>query len=295
MGDNMLKFDEKTQGYCKSKLKNFKIFGLASLKEKDKIIIRDVMTKIEDFSVSNESRKSSEITLEYLNQLLNLSLGDISIFGYDITETLEDTLQMVSFKPSEEESTWKNEILFPSVNLNTTSINGIARHIMYPKNIHPCDEIFLGHEEIHLLKDTNPKEFIHLHTLIEVIPIFYEMLMSEDISYLTQDILAWRIKELKESAEEYKKLEALRKDFSIEDKKYLDMLLLDNSVYHLGFYYASILFNMYQKNPNKILYLVRKVLIHEITTLDLLKILGIYQVPNLEEFDEELYKIKRII
>ena len=119
--------------------------------------------------------------------------------------------------------------------------------------------------------------------------------MSEDIEYLSKDILSWRLSQLKESGKEILRLTNLKGIAPQSEKKYIDMAIMERSVYQLSFYYALILFNMYQTNPNRILYLVRCVLMHELTTLELLEELGIYNVRKSHHFDEGIEKVKTII
>ena len=60
--------------------------------------------------------------LEYIYNQEFLSLADISIFGYDITERVEDLIRIISIKEAKEGG-WQNEILFPSANLRTLDYN----------------------------------------------------------------------------------------------------------------------------------------------------------------------------
>lgn len=287
-------FNEDGKKYYDRKIKELKTFDLDVLKNSDRVIVKDVIEKIGTISVTKKKQQSTDIDINYLSRIFNLSLADISIFGYDITEMVEDLIRMISIKESKEGG-WQNEILFPSANLRTLDYKCTPGSIIYPTKSNNCDEVFLGHEEIHLLKDTNPEEFLLCYTLIEVIPIFYELLMSEDIDYLSKDILSWRLSQLKESGKEILRLTNLKGIAPQSEKKYIDMAIMERSVYQLSFYYALILFNMYQTNPNRILYLVRCVLMHELTTLELLEELGIYNVRKSHHFDEGIEKVKTII
>lgn len=287
-------FNEDGKKYYDGKIKEFKIFGLDSLKNSDKVLVKDVIEKLGSINVTKKEQQSTDIDINYLSRIFNLSLADISIFGYDITERVEDIIRQISIKMATDGS-WQNEILFPSENLSTLDYDCAPGSIIYPSKTNICDEVFLGHEEVHLLKDTNPREFLLCYTLIEVLPIFYELLMVEDIDYLSKDILAWRLTQLKESGKEIVRLATLKGIAPQSEKKYIEMAIMERCVYHLSFYYALILFNMYQTNPNKILYLVRCVLMHEMTTLELLKELGIYNERKSKHFNEGLEKIKTII
>ena len=58
---------------------------------------------------------------------------------------------------------------------------------------------------------------------------------------------------------------------------------------------VSILYNKYQSNKILVLRLVSRVLMGEINTLDLLKLLNIYDNSLNNIVDEELYKVKEYI
>ena len=62
-----------------------------------------------------------------------------------------------------------------------------------------------------------------------------------------------------------------------------------------SFYYALILYHMYKETPNKIMNLVYKVLMNEMTTLELLQQLGIYGDIRGEVFEKELRNVKKLV
>lgn len=211
-------FNEDGKKYYDRKIKELKTFDLDVLKNSDRVIVKDVIEKLGTISVTKKEHQSTDIDINYLSRIFNLSLADISIFGYDITERVEDLIRIISIKEAKEGG-WQNEILFPSANLRTLDYKCTPGSIIYPTKSNNCDEVFLGHEEIHLLKDTNPEEFLLCYTLIEVIPIFYELLMSEDIEYLSKDILSWRLSQLKESGKEILRLTNLKGIVPQSEKK----------------------------------------------------------------------------
>ena len=60
-----------------------------------------------------------------------------------------------------------------------------------------------------------------------------------------------------------------------------------------SFYYSLVLFNVYKSDPNLVLSAIKKVLNHEMTTLDMLINLGIYQENFDKVFNEELSSIRK--
>ena len=77
------------------------------------------------------------------------------------------------------------------------------------------------------------------------------------------------------------------------DKDLYEVLQGVSGQYLSSFYYSLILFNIYRSDPALVLQAVRKVLNHEMTTLEMLNSLGIYQENNDKIVDREFKIIRK--
>ena len=140
---------------------------------------------------------------------------------------------------------------------------------------------FLGHEFHHVLKDRNPEESRLKYRTAEVLPIFYELIMTdkEKIEILKKEILRRRM------------------DLLILDKKGFDETYNKpkSLQYFNSFYYALALYNQYKETPEKVLKGVSEVLNQNMTTEDLLMVLDIYDNGMDSIVKDELADIKTLI
>lgn len=159
------------------------------------------------------------------------------------------------------------------------SKNNIMALLTYPRVLDDVSYVFFGHEFHHVLKDSHRNEIKLKNRFAEVIPMFYEFMSAdreEDID-ISKEILNRRMNLL-----------AL-------DKNYYKASIKGKLQYFNSFYYSLCLYNKYKSNPVLVLRLISRVLIGEITTLDLLNILNIYDNDLNNVVDDELYKVKEYI
>lgn len=157
--------------------------------------------------------------------------------------------------------------------------NTIIPTIIYPSELDKASYAFLGHEYNHCLKDTNLKERRIRDRVSEVIPMFYEIMcadkeMDEDVS---KEIMNRRLFLLQ-----------LDKEENTDDK-------VRQLQYFNSYYYALALHNKFKDNKILILRLIERVLLGEISTLDLLNMLNIYDKDLDYEVSYELERIKQYI
>lgn len=159
--------------------------------------------------------------------------------------------------------------------------NQIVPSIVCPRILDEASYAFLGHEFHHAVKDLNPKERKIRDRVAEVIPMFYEMICSdiEPDENVSKEILKRRLALLE-----------LDKQSETEDKA-------RRLQYFNSYYYALALYNKYRKEENKLLVLrlISRVLMEEISTLDLLKMLNIYDQDVDYNVSWELEMIKEYI
>ena len=155
----------------------------------------------------------------------------------------------------------------------------IVPTIIYPMQLDKTSYAFLGHEFHHALKDVNCKERKVRDRLSEVIPMFYEMICADEEvdTDISKEILKRRLILLDEDKNE-------ETDDVVRQLQYFN-----------SYYYALALFNRYGKDELLVLRLVSRVLTGEISTLDLLNMLNIYDKDLDYVVSKELYNIKEYI
>ncbi len=156
----------------------------------------------------------------------------------------------------------------------------IVPTIVYPMKLDKTSYAFLGHEFHHALKDVHCKERSIRDRVSEVIPMFYEMICadSEDDLDVSKEILKRRLTLLESDKPE---------DIDEEEIRQLQ--------YFNSYYYALALFNRYEDDRLMIFRLISRVLTGEISTLDLLEMLDIYNSDLDYVVSKELNNIKEYI
>ena len=140
--------------------------------------------------------------------------------------------------------------------------------------------VILGHEYHHALKDTNPEEYLLQMGYADVIPIFYELVMaSKREGDAKSNLLKARINMLNIDKKSYRLYHDLTGNVVVNAYK-----ISKHGEYLNSYYYALALFNVYKEKPEMVLGLVSKVLKHEMTTVDLLMVLDLYD----ENLDHEV-------
>ena len=164
--------------------------------------------------------------------------------------------------------------------MNLGEKSQIVPAIEYPYVFDDTSYAFFGHEFNHCMKDVNVEERKIRDRVYEVIPMFHELLCSENESneIISKEILKRR-------------LSLLQLDKTIGSHE-------DNQIqYFNSFYYALGLYDMYKDDKNKviILRLISRVLKGGISTLDLLEMLNIYGVNLDDKVACELDSIKEYV
>lgn len=140
-----------------------------------------------------------------------------------------------------------------------------VRRIEIPPTFHELSPYYIAHEYHHALKDVNPKEYRYMLRYADVIPLLFE-LVSGETDEIQKKLIQNRFALLKRSREF---LEAHNNRI---DTHYIwDAFDSKNCQYFNSFYYATILYALYQDNPKKVLRDATQVLRREETTYELLR------------------------
>lgn len=147
--------------------------------------------------------------------------------------------------------------------------------------------VYLGHEIIHLLKETNLKEYKNHLQYSEVLPMLYEFIqMKYKKSSIKRNIVSRRILFLSEMNQDIIKAKNL-----IENKFDFEIYKLLDYTYFISFYYTILLYELYSKYPQTILKEFKNVLLHKKTTQELLEYFDIYNKYKTTEFDKGYKRI----
>lgn len=270
--------------------KAIEILGFALLDHKDRKVVQYVIR-----SLKGTGAKIGKFVGVEPNPVITKALDDIeTVFGKDIADKTAAKLATVPFKPMNPIPHAFNIAIQYSVDGDTHIVDknsGDVNHFKTPLQFSETDRVAVGHEFVHLNKDLNYDEYKLGLTFCDVIPILYEFLvMGED----SKEILNTRLTLLSLNIEEYEF--ASQKMRSSGKEKDLYRVIRDRNAQYLNsFYYATVLYKMYKNDPKMILDYIRRVIRCEMTTLDMLKDLGIYLTDNNEMYDEQVQEFRGII
>lgn len=235
-----------------------------------------------------------------LDELLNRSIDEISIFGDDIKEMVVSIISKVPVNMiSDDDLDYSSYISYSTIDGDIISKIGKRLEYVIPKNLYDLSVYQFSHEHFHMLKETNYNEYVNAFVFGEVIPILYELITFDTYDEIKGGLLKIRLSYLFFNKNDFLMLDNQRNICSsFADDNVLslyDWTRTKYGSYLNSFYYAVILYNMYKVNPKEILNLVSMVLKHKMTTIEMLEKLNIYGDIKGAIFETELDKIKRLI
>lgn len=160
-------------------------------------------------------------------------------------------------------------------------LKGKNKEVKIPNKINELFKVWVGHELVHCLKDTNYHEYVLKDIASETLPIFYEMLITHTLFEDVHD--KWKNYRLSFLSDHIDVYQGLEKNDEYE--------ILKNSYgqYLTSYYYALNIYHLYKEDPIKMTKYINKVLTNKKTTLDLLKEFNIYEI-NKEHVN--IYKLE---
>lgn len=228
----------------------------------------------------------SSVTLE--------SLIGIGIFGEDILRRLNDIIANAAcYACYDSELMYACHITFSVDEGKVLEDTGTVDHYKIPRKYNQVSPIFLGHEHIHALKETNYQEYKDTQRIGDVIPLFYELLQAKgDTKTVYDNWVNSRFELLLDSKDTFVETR-LRMKESFRDKDLYKLIATRSGQYLNSLYYAIVLYNIYLDDQELVLNLVKKVLNHEMTTMDLLTTLGLYGKDNDNIVINEMNELKK--
>ena len=155
--------------------------------------------------------------------------------------------------------------------------SGCVKKIVRTPKSTILDPIWYSHEGIHACKDVFYDEYIDALSYADVISIFHELVASNKLGGdVQQQWLAARYYLLHSSKFE-RDLFSIEKNARPNYKNEFDLLKNLSSSYLLDYYYAILLFQMYKKNPDKVIDGINNVLCGKTTTKELLEQFGLLE------------------
>ena len=143
-----------------------------------------------------------------------------------------------------------------------------VREIMIPEKVNQISPIWIGHECIHCLKDTNYDEYINKDITSEVITLFYEILSSHTIFEDVHD--AWKYERLKTLLDDKYSYLIAKNNLGKDSNDVYRYIMYSYGQYLTSYFYALNLYSLYKQYPKQITKYINKVLNHKKITLDLL-------------------------
>jgi hypothetical protein len=263
--------------------------GIPYLSSSDKKIIQHVIRTLKGTGAILVN--SSNVGIE---SVVSGALGDIKeVFGSTVARRTESKLYEIDKRFLYKlPHSFTTDITY-SLDSDTKKAipsSGRVDSLNMPNVMTSADRVFIGHEFIHMNKDLNFEEYKLLMTYSDVIPILYEFITMKDDA---NEVLSARISALGLEIHGYEL--AAQKMKSGREKDLYKVILSRSGQYLNSFYYATILYRMYLNDPKMILDYIRRVINCEMTTLDMLKDLGIHLVDNNEMYDEQVQEFRGII
>lgn len=232
-----------------------------------------------------------------IKELVEMSINEMNFFGSDISKKIDELVNntLINQKKNIDITQFSASISYDINNGAVSSIGSIHSYNI-PQCLYEYSVYLFSHEHLHALKETNYLEWKDSNIIGEVIPLFYELVVSESDDILKRQLLKARMNDLFYNGCEFSITNDLIMNGNNEED--INLYLYVRTIigrYLNSFYYALILYSMYKETPLKILDLVSKVLRHEMTTLDMLNRLNIYGDIRGELVEKELNKIKKKI
>ena len=171
-------------------------------------------------------------------------------------------------------------------NFNCTEDIGLEpNELIVPKELNNLSHNRIGHEIMHVLKDSyNEKETSYHFLYGEVISMLYELIQAEDEeSSIREHLINFRLLAIHTSNSWINQKQLLKRLGKDEEKIMYYQLIF--KPYLISFYYTICLYEIYLNNPKELLRLVRCVLRHEMTTFDMLNNLGL-----IDNISQETYQ-----
>ncbi len=270
--------------------KIFDIMGVTYLTLQDKERIKYVAGRIMEIETSTVLKgEIVSLGTAFINNAQNIA----NIFGDELFGTVI-SLSSVHCESIHSDPYQFNCLVNYDVDIYTQDSvdgKGIVKYFNLPKEFDETGSVFLGHELLHGIKDTNLNEFILMFQFLEVIPLFYELVSTEGDLQLRNRVMNIRIQALKDAYTNYQNLLVSMK--KTKDNK--DLYKLQMNCYGLylnSFYYALVLYSLYKNDKELVISCINKVLNRDKSTLDMLVELGIDNGDFNIIFDTELDDIK---
>lgn len=268
-----------------------KTYKMNFVDEDDLKVIKYVSKVLDTFKMEPATVKNRMT----LNEAKIESIKLLELFGGDIASRAESLLNKTSILEVHPlPFIYSCNIKFDlDQNDEVLKNSGRFLDVKVPSVMDTSAPVLLGHECIHLLKETNYEEYVDAFVYSDVIPLFFELVKMNDVES-PKVLFAERMHLLltdKVNFDEYTR----RIEYNDFDKELYEYSQTRAGEYLNSFYYAIVLFKMYKENKKDILNYIKLVLNHKITTRELLSILGIYKNMDCRDiFESEFNKVRSI-
>ncbi len=169
--------------------------------------------------------------------------------------------------------------------------NQIPYSLRMPYYLDDFSYVYIGHEIIHLLKDTNVKEWKNLLRHADVLPMLYEFVQMK---YKRQNTKRNIINQRMQTLLDMQSMVIKAKEI-ISNQKEFEIYKLRFYQYYISFYYTILLFQKYLKYPKTVLREFKNVLLQKKTTQELLEYFELYERLEIFDFKEGCEQLLKMV
>ena len=269
----------------KQRKKIFDILGIKIMNESDMKVAK-IMADLTPNVTPNFMPTGSIITQ---NNAINKSFDYLEVFGPEIPNKAKKIVSNIKIYPIYNVLfTYQTHIEYefdPKVN-QVVKNSGNVDHYKIPMKLDEVSPLWIAHENIHALKETNYDEYIDGQILGDVIPMFLELVMVNQVSNdKASSLLRNRLFLLKN---EYTSTQEMKKVLS---KDLYDIYATSSMQYLNSFNYAFQLYQRYRDNKENIISKIKEVLVGQNTTRNMLDEFAILNKCDSEKVQYELEKV----
>ena len=266
------------------------IFNMRTLSDADFSFINSVKNLI-----PNLGEKVIITTPTSTTKALNKGIDNLKILGnqtiIDRTKSILLSIPIYSEPIIQEFST---KVVFDLDREMRLSPKGKVKNLTTPLEYGETSHTDFSYEYLHMLKETNLKEYKDFLRYSEVIPLLFTLIINSKENDINQKRtqISNRLILLRQKLKQYNKIyntEFYNPNLKEELKGFKSELSKDL----LDLYYAFILFEIYECNPTSLINNVNKVLNHEMTTQELLNKYGLLNKHDYTSFKENISKLSR--
>lgn len=270
--------------------------GVKPMTEYDYEICDFIIHNIDDTSLKSYGRKKVNIKQMCIETLKSFYVFNDDSLNNKVFNTIKNTT--IYLKNNHNRHGINN--FNSKINSSEKDENGlfISKGITIPAIYDDLAPVYYGHEICHIMKDRHPNEYKNMLKYADVIPMFYELVASDNYDDTSKAAIInnrFALLKLSENHLSNHNIRYLLNHTTGDYNNYIyDVIDSKTCQYLNSFYYSLLLYQMYEINPKYVLSNVRDVLLGKMTTDDLIYKFGFRDRSMDIEVKDQLAKLKKI-